>query len=393
MPYTNLILKVINSPWTVPTTDVTVLTKFPYSKFNYPLYEALDKNFIYLRGEVIYDTEKVDDTVTLKKINGNDLSFDVSSSGNGNGNGGDATEPITVEGNLELQGTSPATTSQAIYGINVITGASSSDFATRLPEPTTGRHTVFVNTSDRPILVFPSVSGGKINGVIDGNASIPNDGTPYTFYCIQNPLPGAWTWSTPAIGQLIYEVTADHTNGVADSFFNAGIGTPDDASVGLGWGGGIIETGTWNTNNFPAWLERIKVYTNIKYSDFPALGYQVLASYTQGYQPSLNGTTTGNKATFAFTGTQNYPGNYVQEITTGASIGDNVGDLGTLYMDFNLAQMSTLYRVMGNQCLTTPIPGNMGQICYSTGYYTFNINIPANMPTKEYKFQFFVEYS
>jgi len=297
-----------------------------------------------------------------------------------------------VNDNLVLENTNNTTTSQAIYGVNIITTATFSDKATRLPAPKTGKQTVFINNSLIPILVFPSVVGGEINGVVDGVASIPNDGRAYTFYCIENPLPGAWTWSAPAIGQLSYDITANHVNGVADSFFNAGIGTPDDASVGLGWGGGIIETGTWNTNNFPAWLEKIKVYTNIKYADFPTSFTQTLVSYTQGYQKSLTGTTTGNKATFAFKGSPSFPGANVQEVTSG-TIGDNVGDLGTLYMEFTLDLLPTLYRVMGNQCLTTPIPGNFGEICYSTGYYTFNINIPATMPTKLYKFQIFVEYS
>lgn len=392
MPYTNLILKVINSPWTVPTTDVTVLTKFPYSKFNYPLYEALDKNFIYLRGEVIYDTEKVDDTVTLKKINGNDLSFDVSSSGNGNGNGGDATEPITVEGNLELQGTSPATTSQAIYGINVITGSSTSNLATRLPEPTTGRHTVFVNNSLLPIKVFPSVSGGKINGVVDGVAMIPNDGTPYTFYCIQNPLPGAWTWSAPAIGNLSHgEISINHTNGVQSSGFNTGQqGTSNDAFVGLGMSNGsVILNGTWNTNNFPAWAEKLKVYTNIKWDDIVNGG--INAGFTQGYQSGPNGTTHGTKAIAQFIGTQAYHDIEIQEVLNGTG-GNNVGDVGTLYMEIPFVNAYPLSRIVGNQCITTPVPGT-NDVCQSTGYYTFEMFVNANAETKEYKFQWFIEYS
>lgn len=304
--------------------------------------------------------------------------------------GGDVLE---VNDNLVLEGTTNASTSQAIYGVNVITTATFSDKATRLPIPTTGRQTVFINNSLIPISVFPSVVGGEINGVVNGVASVPNDGRAYTFYCTENPLPGAWNWTAPAIGQLTYqEITSNHVNGVADSFFNAGIGTPDDASVGLGWGGGIITSGTWNTNNFPAWLEKIKLYTNIKYSDFPTTSTQILGSWTQGYQRSLTGTTTGNKATFAFQGSQTFPGANVQEVLSG-TIGDNVGDLGTLYMEFTLNLLPILYRVMGNQCLTTPIPGNAGEICYSTGYYTFNINVPSTMPTKLYKFQWFLEYS
>ena len=112
--------------------------------------------------------------------------------------GGGAAQDVQT---LILQGTSNATTSQAIYGINVIDVATQSDLATKLPDPVTGKQTSFVNNSTIPILVFPSVVGGSINGVVNGFASIPNDGKVYTFYCYENPLPGAWTWSPPATTQ------------------------------------------------------------------------------------------------------------------------------------------------------------------------------------------------
>ena len=73
---------------------------------------------------------------------------------------------LTVE-TLTLQGTDATTTSQAIYGINVIDTATTSALATRLPAPTTGKQTTFVNTSSMSILVFPSVTGGEINGVVE----------------------------------------------------------------------------------------------------------------------------------------------------------------------------------------------------------------------------------
>ena len=62
---------------------------------------------------------------------------------------------LTVEDNLILDDTTNATTSQAIYGINVITTATSNDLATKLPVATTGKQTVFINNSTMPILVCP----------------------------------------------------------------------------------------------------------------------------------------------------------------------------------------------------------------------------------------------
>ena len=79
---------------------------------------------------------------------------------------------------LILEGTTNTSTSQAIYGINIITTSTAADLATRLPEPVTGRSTVFINNSTISILVFPSTVGGEINGVVDGYAEIPPDGYP-----------------------------------------------------------------------------------------------------------------------------------------------------------------------------------------------------------------------
>ena len=75
---------------------------------------------------------------------------------------------LSINDNLVLEGTTNASTSQSIYGVNIITTATFSDKATRLPAPKTGKQTVFINNSLIPILVFPSVVGGEINGVVDG---------------------------------------------------------------------------------------------------------------------------------------------------------------------------------------------------------------------------------
>jgi len=59
--------------------------------------------------------------------------------------GGSST--LEVNDNLVLEGTTNASTSQAIYGVNVITTSTTSDLATRLPDAKTGRQVVFINNS------------------------------------------------------------------------------------------------------------------------------------------------------------------------------------------------------------------------------------------------------
>ena len=132
---------------------------------------------------------------------------------------------LEVNDNLVLENTNNTTTSVAIYGVNVITTSTSSDRACKLPIAQTGRSTVFINNSTLPILVFPSAVGGEINGVVNGFAVIPNDGSAYTFYCIENPLPGAWTWSPPATAQYDSgEIICDTTSGIGSaSNFNVSV--------------------------------------------------------------------------------------------------------------------------------------------------------------------------
>ena len=73
MPNNNLILRTLISPWITPTPDIT--------KSSVLKHIDVDNNFIYLRGELIHSATTVGNLVTLKKINGNDLSFNVGSGG------------------------------------------------------------------------------------------------------------------------------------------------------------------------------------------------------------------------------------------------------------------------------------------------------------------------
>ena len=73
MPNNNLILRTLISPWITPTPDIT--------KSSVLKHIDVDNNFIYLRGELIYSATTVGNLVTLKKINGNDLYFNVGSGG------------------------------------------------------------------------------------------------------------------------------------------------------------------------------------------------------------------------------------------------------------------------------------------------------------------------
>lgn len=297
----------------------------------------------------------------------------------------------TINDNLILEGTTNASTSQAIYGVNIITTSTVADLATRLPDGVTGRQTVFINNSILPIKVFPAYVGGKINGVVDGVAVIPNDGRAYTFYCTENPIPtDAWNYSPTSVGILAYGEGANlieisHTNGANTFEFNAGQGTANETSVGLGYGSGIITSGTWNSLSFSATISRVKCYTNIVAADIASAA--IRAHIVQGFQNAPTGTTSGIRLSFDFS-TSNTD---VQTITAGTAYTGEIGDIDTLYLNFPFIPSNPFFSIIGNQCETTPLTGTFEDFL-SKAFFTFEMDAYAASPTKTYKFAFFLEY-
>jgi hypothetical protein len=88
------------------------------------------------------------------------------------------------------------TTAYANYGINLITTASAQSYCFRLPQtPVKGKTVTVINNSGINVIVFPSVAGGEVNGIINGYSILPSDGKSYSFDCYENPLPGGWSLS------------------------------------------------------------------------------------------------------------------------------------------------------------------------------------------------------
>jgi hypothetical protein len=74
-----LILRTVTSPFLIPYNDNT--------KGNVLSHTELDNNFLYLKGNVIYTAETSGSFVTLKKLNGEDFTFEVGSGGGGGAGG------------------------------------------------------------------------------------------------------------------------------------------------------------------------------------------------------------------------------------------------------------------------------------------------------------------
>lgn len=151
---------------------------------------------------------------------------------------------INTRYGLSAQGTTVNTTSLLEYGINVFTTVTLTNYATKLPQPTTGKGVIVVNKGSIPLYVYPSNPGGEINNLgVDQPAVVPADGNAYTFYCIENPQPGQWSVSGLLGAQLQInpqqEVVVNHTNGVETlvngwSSFATGAYGPFYTGSGLG---------------------------------------------------------------------------------------------------------------------------------------------------------------
>ena len=330
-----------------------------------------------------------------------------------------------INSGLVLEGTSNATTSQAIYGVNIITTATNSDLATRLPDPTTGRQTVFINNSTMSILVFPSVVGGEINGVVNGFASIPNDGRAYTFYCTDNPLPGAWTWSPPATTQYDSgEITCDTIAGagvgrynvsISNNYFKEGASTgavstfwifdcqsrdligeeaPDFFAHSLGDTGGV--SGTALSANIMN-VTKIKIYTNAHVSGgwiFAGINVSCGTSVYDSDQPGGNFITNGPSTALA--GTINTTG-LTWNVVPGATLpintlAPNIGDPGTYYVTWDplmVPGFNANYINLGPPQYIGPDTTPGQHIWYAGGWQFF---IKPDVNFTDFKYRFIIEY-
>lgn len=108
------------------------------------------------------------------------------------GDGSNLTQSINE---IRLTGDRASNTSTYLnYGINLINTGSSINYAARLPmTPVKGKTVTVINNSGISMVLYPSMDGGSINGVLNGSAVIPSDNRAYSFTCYENPAPGSWS--------------------------------------------------------------------------------------------------------------------------------------------------------------------------------------------------------
>ena len=332
-----------------------------------------------------------------------------------------STDPLLVFPDMIASGTTMANTQLILrYGVNIITIATQTNYACKLPKPVTGKRTI--NRSSTALTLFPSMAGGQINNYpIDAPAIVPPDGNSYEFVCIENPEPGAWIWTAPAIAQ--YDSGEITTNTVPGNLYSSAASNLVVENAGYfsatSWGyDGLNKPALplvlFNNPGSPdnsisfkppstGWnaITKVKVYTNLAWYEFGTSNPQFGITAGSGYSSYLPGTTTFVALTPGFTswaGNYNFSPAYAEcdNMVPGVAplpIGTllpNIGDPGSAWGELvmntynpNGSRVGTFYEGLDSN----------GNDYYFTQMINFQINPFLNsISLTGFKFRFFVEY-
>lgn len=316
--------------------------------------------------------------------------------------------PNAINDNVVLTGTTAATTSTYLdFGVNNVTTASPTAYAIRLPyPPVKGKQVIVVNNSTVPIAVYPSVTGGSINNTVNGVAMVPNDGKSYTFYCYENPLPGAWSWTPPATNQydsgeiiMTQASTSGRVSVVNNSFID--YNPSNSASNAIGADGkskaiilAVASDGIWfKPSSFWNNITKIKVYTNnavntstvnVKISS-QITYYNISTGAVVGYGAGLAGdvipTTDINSSV---------SGTFVPVTTDRSAF---AGSDGSLYKEFSVTPIAGVQGIIGDKYLgQVSVSGNLRD-AWQVGYIKFIFNPAAAIDGANTRFRFIIEYN
>ena len=288
---TNLILRTSISPYG-DFTKGSVLSQ-----------AELDSNFIGLKGEVIYTAQTIGNTVTLKKYNGNDLSFNV---GSGGGNQWYIPENTTVTVTENYQG--------FIYGDLFVDGNLQLDaggqFVVLNGNVYLGSGGTITGSGDFYNIDLPTfdtfITGGTYNSITSEITFTNNSGNTFV-------VTGITTGGSGSTGPISVSGTSLYSNNPATSNFS---GTD---SIFFGTNAGFQATGASNSNflGFQAGQQA----TNANDSNF--LGIRAGRQATNAYRSNFLGYYAGLGATNA--NDSNFLGLSAGNAATGASYSNFLG--------------------------------------------------------------------
>ena len=297
----------------------------------------------------------------------------------------------SVYDNLVAQGTDETTTLVLDYGVNIITTSTALDYAAKLPQPVTGRSVKVVNTSGLAVSIYPSNIGGQINDLpIDQPALVPADGNLYTFTCIENPLPGAWSVQLPS--NVILEVGTleiNHTNGVDSIVYGSNtavtpLSGPDVISQDPSGSVTIANPTQWMSLNFAATIVRAGYYTNILPTDVAGPSPIQIERNQFGGQTQSSSFTILGRELAEFYPSPSHPFAFSVVGAGGTTIQTPalIGNVGTYA---GLTPVTSGYR---NDLML----GDSNGTIFTDYWNIWKVTIPASAATKLYKIQIFVEY-
>lgn len=268
-------------------------------------------------------------------------------------NGGIVSEVFDAIAN----GSDQTTTTYLQTGLNVVSSASTANYCMRLPYPAVkGSVCKIVNNTSYPIVVYPSATGGSINGLAYGFAVIPADKNIYQFECWDASGSSMWSYqqkagSTYTTGDITFTAPAtgamtcsDSTRYFTSDGFNSNSGVAYDSLNKP-----AFQTGTYtqapNTYSYaffkpsPAWLNPIELrcYTNILFS---GCQIAILEGSYINYYNSSTGVFVGSESASASTPW----GSYIDldlkvSGSTAGQVATSIGDPGTYYKVQSLASL------------------------------------------------------
>lgn len=374
---------------------------------------------------------------TLYLTNNTGYTFDITGFTTGSSSNNISDSLYTVYGGLNANVTSSATTSILSYGVNVFTGVTSTNYATKLPQPVTGKSVKVINNGSTLLAIYPSNIGGKINNLpINTPVSIPPDGKIYEFICIVNPLPGEWTFTAPATaqydsGEMTISITAKTSSGynpVITAYNSNYIGdTKTFNSYNYGYNGknkysivGGSSAGVYYLSFRPdtPWsaISKIKVYTNLIdiNGDLDTTEVRIHGSGEADYYSLFDGEIITNGASdggtlFQFGLTNKITGSPISGSTFYTST--NIGDAGTIWGEkvantdiySNVSFNDTYGTFIGNKTLGNvpypfdfPIPSGTTVELFYSSYISFQIQPFASVydygQIPDFKLRFIIEY-
>jgi hypothetical protein len=315
----------------------------------------------------------------------------------------------TINDTAIMSGTTAATTTTYMqYAYNVISLASTTNYAARLPNPPVkGRSTTIINVSSVPIVIYPSVTGGSINGIVNGSALIPNDGKPYTFFCYENPLPGAWTWTPPATnqydsGEII--LTQASTGGIISAANNSFVNysAANSGSTAYAYDGkskaiilNVTNDGIWfKPSSYWNNITKVKIYTNNGIAVNESSFNMKLSSQVSYYDISTGALVRngeGLSADVFFANIDSVVSGTFVPVTSNRSAYS--GSEGTRYKEVTVTPIAGVQGVIGDKYLGQLSVSGTLRDAWQVGYVKILFNPVAAIDGANTRIRFFIEYN